>query len=497
MVMFELAHSPAGFLSHMLGEALPHDLPLDAYEQWWETRGRAISSDVDRAGTAWIRQYDLMANRIDELVFPSGYRDMLLEGYQNGVIWRGFAPADEGLTAVYALGYIAGYYDTGLYCPYTVSLATAAVVDKYAAPDVRARYLPRMLARDETVWQGATWMTEARGGSDLGNSVETIARQTRAGWRLTGEKYFCSNANAELAVVAARPEDAPPGVRGLALFLVPRYRQDGSLNVYIRRLKDKIATRSVPTGEVELRDSEAYLLGKPEHGIYLIMEVLNLSRVANNIGSVSLMQNALAQAYAFASERQAFGKRLLDQPLMRRQFEQKWQGLHAAFALAWETVLLAEEAWREPAGSYSERFQLFRIMIHLAKYWTAEQAVQYAKWAMEVNGGQGTLAEFGVERLLREAMITDIWEGPPHRQALDGLEAMERKGAHRLLFAHLAPYADAGALQDMQARVEAHLALAQAEKEAGAFDLFDALAPFAASALVRKYEAIEMMADRS
>ncbi|MCC6616347.1 MAG: acyl-CoA dehydrogenase family protein [Anaerolineae bacterium] len=497
MVMSDLAYSPAGFLQHMLGDALPHDLPLDAYESWWETEGRAISGTVDRAGTPWIRQYDRQANRVDELVFPAGYRDMLLEGYGNGVIWRAFDPANEGLTAVYALGYIAGYYDTGLYCPYTVSLATAAAVAKYAAPEVRARYLPRMLARDASVWQGATWMTEARGGSDLGRAVETVAQQTRGGWRLTGEKYFCSNANAELAVVAARPEGAPQGVRGLALFLVPRYREDGSLNVYIRRLKDKIATRSVPTGEVELRDSEAYLLGQPEHGIYLIMEVLNLSRVANNIGSVSLMQSALGQAQAFASERQAFGKRLIDQPLMRRQFEDKWRGLREAFALTWESVLLADATWREVAGGYSERFHLFRILTHLAKYWTAEQAVQYAKWAMEVNGGHGTLAEFGVERLLREAMIADIWEGPPHRQALDGLEAMERKDAHRLLFAHLAPYADARALQAMQAHVEAHLALPQDEKEAGAFDLFDTLAPFVATALVRKYEATEMLAGRS
>jgi alkylation response protein AidB-like acyl-CoA dehydrogenase len=326
-------------------------------------------------------------------------------------------------------------------------------------------------------------MTEAGGGSDLGAAVQTVARRAGAGWRLTGEKYFCSNANAELAVVAARPDDAPPGVRGLALFLVPRTRDDGSLIIYIRRLKDKIATRSVPTGEIELRDSEAYLLGRAEHGIYLILEVLNLSRVANNMGSIGIMQRAYTEALTFASGRVAFGKPLIEQPLMCRQFEQKALLLRQAFALAWETVRLANEVWREPAGTYSERFHLFRILTHLAKYWTAEQAVQFAKWAMEVHGGAGTLAEFGVERLLREAMIADIWEGPPHRQALDGLEAMERKGAHRLLWAHLDGRADADALAHMQGRVEAHLALPQDEKEAQAFDLFDALAPFVAGAL--------------
>src|SRR5213082_2689350 len=121
--------------------------------------------------------------------------------------------------------------------------------------------------------EGATWMTEIKGGSDLGAAVETIARPAGDCWLLTGDKYFASNASAELAVVAARPEAAAAGVRGLALFLVARYRHGGELNYFIRRLKDKIGTR-VPTGEVELKQSQGYLLGSAESGIYLILEVL-------------------------------------------------------------------------------------------------------------------------------------------------------------------------------------------------------------------------------
>src|SRR5260370_1120562 len=116
------------------------------------------------------------------------------------------------------------------------------------------------------------------------------------GWLLTGDKYFTSNAGAELAVVAARPEGAAAGVRGLALFLVPRCRNDGELNYFIRRLKDKIATRSVPTGEVELRDSEGYLLGSAGSGIYLILEVFNLLRPADSVVRVALAQRAVAAA---------------------------------------------------------------------------------------------------------------------------------------------------------------------------------------------------------
>lgn len=477
--------SPVSFLRHCLGDDLPTRDPaaLDAYEGWWERAGKPISTAVDRAGTPWVQQYDRLGSRVDDVIMPAGYRQMLEQGYQQGVVWRAF---DESLRAAYLFGYVAAYYDTGLYCPYTVSLATAASVDKYAEPAVRDRLLPHLLRRDDAVWQGATWMTEARGGSDLGAAVETVATRVGDGWRLTGDKYFSSNAGAELAVVAARPDDAPAGVRGLALFLVPRLRADGSLNYHIRRMKDKIATRSVPTGEVELRDSEAWLLGEAGHGIYLILEVLNLSRVCNSIGSVALAQRALADAYTFAAERLVFGKRLLDQPLMRRQFEQRWADLEQGMALAWEAVLLAEAIWLERAPRYSQSFHLFRLVTHLAKYWTAEAAVQAAKWAMEVNGGMGTLAEFGVERWLREAMIVDIWEGPPHRQILDGLEAIERKDAARLLFEHLAPFADSGASADMAARVGDLLALPQDEKEANAGDLFEALADFTGAALTEK-----------
>ncbi len=189
-------------------------------------------------------------------------------------------------------------------------------------------------------------MTEIKGGSDLGAAVETVAQQDGSKWRLTGDKYFASNAGAELAVVAARQEGAPQNVRGLSLFLVPRRTEDGQLNYRIRRLKDKIATRSVPTGEIELRQSEGWLLGQAEHGIYLILDVLNLSRVANCVGSVALAQRAIADAYSFAQRRMAFGKPIIEHPLLRRQFEDRLKGLRAASRLAWEAAHLLDRYGR-------------------------------------------------------------------------------------------------------------------------------------------------------
>ncbi len=478
----EVLKSPTAFLQSMLGE-IPLAPVLNEYEQWWSVEGVNISSQVDRGGTPWVRMFDVFGNRIDEILYPAAYWHALRQGYKAGVVWRAFESGS--LADCYLVGYLTAFFDAGMYCPYTVSLSTAVPLDKYGDPEVRERFLPPLLRKDDTVWQGATWMTEAGGGSDLGTHVQTVAQQTGEGWRLSGEKYFASNAGADLAVVAARRVDAAPTVRGLSLFLVPRYRSDGRLNYTLRRLKDKIGTRSVPTGEVEFQDSEAYLLGKPEQGIYLILETLNLSRVANSIGSVALMQRALAVVADFAAQRVAFGKPILQHPLLRSQFED-WIGLHRqSFCLAWEAVELLDSVWREKYP-YPTRYHLFRLVAHLAKYLTAELAVQTAKWAMEVHGGMGVLAEYGVERWLREAMILPIWEGTPHRQILDGLEAMERKGAHRLLFDYLAPFAEPQAYEEMVAQVERLLSLPAEEKEIQSEAVFRQLAIFTADSLCRK-----------
>jgi hypothetical protein len=147
--------------------------------------------------------------------------------------------------------------------------------------------------------------------------------------------------------------------------------------------------------------------------------------------------------------------------------------------LGWESILRLNEAWREKPP-YSDRYHLFRLVAHLAKYWTSDVAPQIARWAMEVHGALGILAEFPVERWFREAMVLTIWEGTCHRQILDGLEVMERKGAHRLLFELLREAADPIDLAEMRRRVDEHLALPQTEREAGAEEMFRALAIFTA-----------------
>jgi len=465
--------SPSALLTDWRGlDGLSSELA--GYERWWRETGQPISSAIDRAGTPELRMFDRFGQREEAVLYPPEYRRMLLAGYATGVVAR--TVDDDSLLPGYAFGYVTSFFDPGLYCPFTVSLGTLVPLVKYAPEDLRERFLPHLIRRDDTVWQGATWMTEAGSGSDLGHHVHTRATPSGNRWLLTGEKYFCSNVDAELAVVAARPEGAADGVRGLALFLVPRWREDGALNVRIRRLKDKIATRSVPTGEVVLDDSEGWLLGEAGQGIYLIMEVLNTSRVANSIGSAALMQRALAEADGFSRHRELFGRPLREQPLFDRQLRQRLETMRGCFALAWEAADLLESVWRE-TPPYSERYHLFRLVAHLAKYHTAEQAIRSAQWAMEAHGGAGAMIDYGIERLLREAMILAIWEGTPHRQMLDGLEVIKRQRAHELLFAHL------GEPEGTDAQRAAVESLLESDDESGVEPVFRDLAEWTAGCL--------------
>src|SRR5438046_2182519 len=208
--------SPLAFLGNLIPE--PELASLKEYESWWRSEGTVISDAVDRAGTPWLRMFDQFGNRTDEILFPPDYWKMLRRGYQEGVIWKPFA--DDSLRMHYLIDYVTCFFDAGLGCPYIVTMSTAVPIKKYGSPELQKRFLPQLLRRDGTNWQGATWMTEVKGGSDLGANVETVAVQQTVQsaasasldrWLLNGDKYFASNVGAELAIVAARPEGEPTG----------------------------------------------------------------------------------------------------------------------------------------------------------------------------------------------------------------------------------------------------------------------------------------------
>ena len=173
MSLDALLPSPVRFLEGRLGRLRAPE-SLARYEAYFEERGKAISEAVDRAGTPKLLMFDRFGTRIDEVVFPPAYHELVRRAYEAGVVFRAVEEGD--LAASYQIGYVTSFYDAGLYCPHTVSLSTAIPLAKYGSAELRAKYLGKLLKRDAAVWQGATWMTEAKGGSDLGAFVETVAR---------------------------------------------------------------------------------------------------------------------------------------------------------------------------------------------------------------------------------------------------------------------------------------------------------------------------------
>jgi acyl-CoA dehydrogenase len=331
----------------------------------------------------------------------------------------------------YAGIYLIG--DPGLSCILTITIQTAYALYKYAPAEIRDLYTQLAGIREPYLW-GATWFTEAQGGSDLGAN-ETLAEPSGGLWRLTGYKYFSSGAGlADVALATARPPGARPGAKGLALFAVPRLDSEGRLNYRVRRLKWKSGTVAVPTGEVEFLGSEAYLLGEADKGIYYTLEDLMVSRLANSIGALGIARKAYLEAYGFASTRRAFGRRIIEHPLLARDLLESELLIEAGLAMTLKAISLFDEAWHD-TPPYTPRYHYARLMTHIAKNYTADIAAQVTRTAMEVFGGIGFLHEFAVERWHREALITPIWEGTSNIQALDMLEAMVKKSAHEGLLA--------------------------------------------------------------
>ncbi len=335
----------------------------------------------------------------------------------------------------FALGYLIG--DPGLYCVLTITNQTVYAIHKYA---------PSFAAWKEAMLDGkafgATWMTEIQGGSDLGANV-TVARKSGDAWHLSGEKYFASGAGlADYAVVTARPEGGRPGAKGLALFLVPRLRASGELNFLVRRLKDKSATRAVPTGEVDLQEAEAHLLGREEDGVYLTLEVLNVSRLANAVGAMATAKKAHLEVLERVRRRAAFGKKLRDQPLIRRDLTDLAVRSAGGLALAFRAIEQFERVWKE-RRPYSPAYHHARFLIHLAKNRTADHAAAMTSLAMELFGGLGFLEEYAIARWHREALITPIWEGPSNIQALDLMESVQKHHAHEPFLEEFLPRLEA------------------------------------------------------
>ncbi|WP_431028199.1 acyl-CoA dehydrogenase family protein [Lysinibacillus sp. LZ02] len=393
---------------------------------------------TDREGEPRLIRYNKFGEETSEVWVNEGYKQTVQETYNTGIVGyvhKEIPALGQKGNYVYsfAQGYLLSQSEPGFYCPVTLTMATAYLLEHYAVEAVKERFMPHVCSTGEApLYEGATFLTERQGGSDVGANV-VQARLIDGEYYLYGEKYFASNAGqCGVAMVLARMADAPQGSKGLTLFAVPWHLEDGSLNgITIRRLKDKLGVRAVPSGEVVFEQSKAYVVGDPSKGIYYMLEALNLSRICNATASVGIMQRALQEAYTYTSARAAFGQPLTQFPAVQHSLATLKAKHHAELIAFFDLIELYDKV---TAGHGTPEEQVIvRLLIALVKKETAEQAIHFSHEAIELHGGNGYIEDFVTPRLLRDAQVLTVWEGTANILALELIRLVRKFNAHELL----------------------------------------------------------------
>jgi hypothetical protein len=378
-----------------------------------------------------LEKYDRWGRDISDVVMPPTFeasrRDLIEHNFSSPAFREEARRArvdPAPLSAAWA--YLLDQAEIGMMCALgTGGDMVVRLAEEFAPDDVKQR-VRELFAAGEFAGEAAQMLTERTGGSDLA-ALETTAMPDGDCWRLSGFKWFASNANGSAYVVLAKPVGAPDSIRGIALFLVLRDRRDGSRNgVRIRRLKDKLGTKAVASAEVEFDGAEAFLLapsgdgGGSEaagdgRGMARMMELTNGARLGIAMMGLGCARRALVESLCYAQAREAFGSELVHHPLMQRKLAELIVEVEAAQALVFD-------------GYLGPRL---RIGAPLIKLRAARLGITAASDAIEIHGGNGYIEQWPVARLLRDAQVNTVWEGPDNILCLDVRRAMERDGAEQ------------------------------------------------------------------
>jgi putative acyl-CoA dehydrogenase len=396
-----------------------------------------------------LRTHDRFGNRVDQVEFHPSWHRLMESSVAHAAHALPWISERQGAHAVRtAIGLTGGQVEAGHGCPITMTFA--AIPALRAQPELLATWEPRLTSRhydardvpaeEKTGALCGMGMTEKQGGSDV-RANTTVATPLDGGleYELTGHKWFTSAPMCDLFLVLAQVEGA-----GVTCFALPRWRPDGERNAFaLQRLKDKLGNRSNASSEIEFRGAWAQRVGEPGRGVPTIIEMVNHTRLDCVVGSAAGMRWAVSLATHHAAHRSAFGKLLIEQPLMANVLAD----------LCVESEAATLSAMRL-ARAYDERDDAFkRIATAVLKYWVCKRTAPHAAEALEVLGGNGYVEESGMPRLYREAPLNSVWEGSGNVMCLDVLRALLREPeAAPALFAELAE--SAGADPRLDAHVE-------------------------------------------
>ena len=442
-------------LDPMLTDRVKADCPPDSFG-WVDAKLRdfgglvggdiARNADVIDANPPQLVRYDRWSGELGRVDHPGATIDSKRKLWAAGYVSEFAAdqarhgqPAPGVMLA--AANYLLSQADTGMVCSLGMTSGVAGLVDAYAPADLRDDMLSRLRSDDfDRGADGSMFLTERDGGSDLGRTVHCVARDIGDGRVLiSGEKWFCSNIDGEAIVLLARPEGGSEGSAGIGLYLVPSHLEDGTPNRFTkRRLKPKLGTRSVPTGEVELDEALGYAL-RPRRadgtsdisdlgGLNRMMEMVNGSRFGVALMGLGIARRSFLEAAVWAHHREAKGRVLVDLPLVREQMVDLVCELEAAFTMSFEVA---------SARRFEDWARFRRVMVPATKVRLCRLGVEASTYTVELFGGNGYCEDWGLTRLLRDAVCHPIWEGSENICALDVVRAIRRDAAHEAVLARI------------------------------------------------------------
>lgn len=400
---------------------------LEDYGAWLGTAEAATFARRANVQRPLAVRFDRVGNRVDKVHYDDGWHVFMKQAMARGMhslAWD--APNAGGQTARAALYLLHGQIEAGTLCPLTMTSAAIPLLSREPVYDtMRPLLLSRVydptdapLSEKESMLVGMG-MTEKQGGSDLRSNATSAVAVARGGrgadYSLVGHKWFFSVPTADAHLVLARHEEQ------YSCFLVPRWRPDGTLNdVSIQRLKDKLGNSSNASAEVEFMGAYGVLVGEPGRGVATLVEMASFTRLDCVLGSTALIRQALVQAIHHTQYRHAFGRALVDQPLM--------QVVLADMALESEAATVLALRLARSFDSDEPLDQAYRrILTPAAKFWICKRAVGVTAECMEVWGGNGYIEDGPMPRLFREAPVNAIWEGSGNVMCLDVLRGLRRE----------------------------------------------------------------------
>lgn len=425
-------------LHHTLERLLPAEVFADASPLFQRMGERAMQEIPALAATAEHNvprhePFDAWGRRVDRIEVDPAWHRLVDIGLEEGLVALPYENPYGEFTRVVQAGLVNLYDGAGAVasCPLVMTDGAARLLTLHDEA-LAARYRPMLTAR-QGGWTSGQWMTEKEGGSDVGQT-STVARPRGNGtWSLHGTKWFTSATTSQMALALARPEDAVPGSRGLSLFLVELRRPDGSWNhIAVRRLKDKLGTRALPTAELELEGTVAVPVGGIDRGVAKIGDLLNVARLWASWGGPAGVGHLLMLARDYASRRRVFGQMLAEKPLHAQWIARITAEYEAMLALNFETALALNRHERGTGAS-----GLARLLAPLTKLACARQSIWAASELVESFGGAGYVEDTGIPRVLRNLHVHCIWEGTTSVLAHDVLRALRAPEAGEAFLADI------------------------------------------------------------